>query len=329
MHRVAICGFEGHEGLILDAVAERQDAVLVAVASENASHFDGLKGHKAVTADTKFRADWREMLERDGVTVFGITSETDRHVEQITAAAERGIHVMCEKPVSVDRMGLRQVRRAVEESGIHFSVLLSMRTEPAYAGMREVVRGGAIGKPILVSAQKSYRLGERPEWMKNRASFGGSIPYVGSHMLDLAMWITGLDVNRVMAVHGNAGKPEVREMEDHGAVVFEMTGGAAMSLTIDYLRPAAAPTHGDDRLRIAGSEGVVEVKSVDGTRQLITTAEGPREFDAVERSNLFSDFLDAIDGECRHIIQPDEIWRVMEILLGALESADTGRSKRV
>ncbi|MHC4714094.1 MAG: Gfo/Idh/MocA family protein [Planctomycetota bacterium] len=329
MHRVGIYGIEGHEELILESVAERGDAVLVAVASENPERFEGVKGHKAVTAETKFHGDWREMLEKEEITALGVCSETDRHVEPILAAAERGIHVMSEKPVSVDRRGLEEVRAAVERSGIHFSVLLSMRTDPAYAGMREVVRSGEIGKPVLIFGQKSYRLGERPEWMQRRASFGGSIPYVGSHMLDLAMWITGLGVKRVTAVHGNAGKPEVREMEDHGAVIFEMSRGAAMALTVDYLRPAAAATHGDDRLRVAGSTGVVEVRSAETFRELVTTGEGPREFSTLEKANLFSDFLDAIDGECRHMIQPEEIWRVMEILLAAVEAADSGRSVKV
>jgi len=329
MHRVAIYGIEGHEDLILESLAERDDAVLVGVASENADRFDQVRGAPAVTDETKFYGTWEEMLESEDIDVLGICSETDRHVEPILAACERGVHVMSEKPISTDAEGLETVRKAVEKSGIHFSVLLSMRTSGAYAGMRKAVRSGEIGKPVLIFGQKSYRLGERPQWMKRRASFGGSIAYVGCHMLDLAMWVTGLDVTRVSAVHGNASKPEVEEMEDHGAVIFEMTGGAAMALTVDYLRPAAAPTHGDDRLRIAGGEGVIEVRSADVFHELITAEQPPRSFPTDQRPNMFSEFLDAIDGRVHHIIQPDEIWRLMEILLAATRAADTGEPQKV
>jgi len=44
---------------------------------------------------------------------------------------------------------------------------------------------------------------------------------------------------------------------------------------------------------------------------------------------MFSEFLDAIDGKVRHIIQPDEIWREMEILLAATRAGDTGEPQEV
>jgi predicted dehydrogenase len=324
MHRIALYGLEGHEGIIFEGAAARGDAI-VGVASENAAALEAVKGNRGVTGETRFYADWREMLRKAKPDVLAVCSENDRHVEPIVAAAKRGIHVITEKPIAVDGKGLKRIRAAVEKSGIVFSVLFDMRTAPAYIAMREAVRAGAIGKPVLIFAQKSYRLGERPEWMKSRASLGGIIPYIGCHMLDLAMWITGLDVRRVAAFHGNAGRLEVREMEDHAAVAFEMTGGAAMSLTLDYLRPAAAPTHGDARLRIAGSEGVIEVKDLESRVELITAGEGPRDLEIGKGYNLFSDFLDAIDGKKKHVIEAAEIFRVTEILLAALKAADTGK----
>lgn len=329
MHRVALYGLEGHEGIVFDSIASRGDAELAAVASESPASLGAIKGVKGVTERTEFFADWKEMLRKTKPSVLAICSENDRHVAPIVAAAKRGTHVITEKPIAVDRKGLKQIRAAVAKSGIRFSVLFDMRTAGPYIAMREAVRAGAVGKPVLIFAQKSYRLGERPEWMKSRKSFGGAIPYVGCHMLDLALWITGLDVKRVAALHGNAGKPQVREMEDHAAVIFEMTEGAAMALTIDFLRPAAAPTHGDTRLRIAGADGVIEVKDLEARVELITASEGPREIPAAKGYNLFSDFLDSIDGRKKHAIAPEEIFRVTEILLAALEAADRGKMMEV
>ena len=329
MHRVAVYGLEGHEEVVFASVASRKDATLVAVASENTAALEAVKANKAVAAETRFYRDWRKMLDEEEISVLAVCSENDRHVAPIVEAAKRGIHVVTEKPIATDAGGLRKVRAAVEKSGIRFSVLFDMRTAGPYIVMREAVKSGAIGKPILIFAQKSYRLGERPEWMKHRRSFGGAIPYVGCHMLDLAMWITGLDVVRVAAFHGNAGKPEVGEMEDHAGILFEMTGGAAMALTLDYLRPAAAPTHGDARLRIAGSEGVIEVKDLETRVEVITPKKGPRDLRVGKGYNLFSDFLESIDGKKEHVVRPEEAFRVTEILLGALEAADTGKVVKV
>lgn len=325
MHRVALFGLEGHPEMVTSAVAARGDAALVALASQNEAALAEFKGMPGVTARTRVYRDWREMMEKERFDVLGIASENDQHVEPILAAAARGIHVMTDKPPALDRAGLSAVREAVARSGIHFSVMFDMRMAPPYAVVRDAVRSGAIGKPILISAQKSYRLGARPEWMKARKSFGGIIPYVGCHMLDLAMWITGLDVTRVCAWHGNAGKPEVREMEDHAACAFEMTGGAAMTMTLDYLRPDGATTHGDARLRIAGSLGVIEVKDLEGRVELITSKTPEHDLPLGSQGNLFSDFLDAIAGKKEHVIRPEEAYRVTEILLAANDAADSGR----
>jgi len=325
MHKVALYGLEGHESIILDAIADRDDAQLVGISTEDQKKFDGLCGNAAVHEETKYYADWREMLAKAQIDVLAVCSENHRHAEPIIAAARRGINVITEKPIAVSRKELDGVRAAVEKSGIGFSVLFDMRTSPAYIAMREAVQNGAIGKPVLIFAQKSYRLGERPDWMKSRAQFGGTIPYVACHMLDLAMWITGLDVKRVAAFHGNASHPEIREMEDHAVLSFEMTLGAAMSLTLDYLRPAAAPTHGDARLRIAGSGGVIEVKDLESRVELITADKPARNVPVGEGYNLFSDFLDSLDSKKEHTIKLREVFRVTEILLAALDAADTGR----
>lgn len=324
MHRIAVYGLEGHEETIFDAVAKRDDAVLVAVASKNKAALDSLKNFPAVTAETNIYPDWPEMLESEEMDVLAICSENDKHVQPIVAASERGINIITEKPISVDREGLDDIRESICETGVAFSVLFDMRMGGAYIAMRDAVRAGAIGKPVLIFAQKSYRLGDRPDWMKHRSSLGGVIPYIGCHMLDLAMWITGLDVVRVSGFHGNTCKNEILEMEDHAVLSLQMTHGAAMSLTLDYLRPMSAPTHGDARLRIAGSQGVIEIKDLESRVELIADGKPPRDLPLAKGGNLFDDFLDSLDGKKPHVIAPNEIFRVTEILLTALEAADCG-----
>ena len=52
--------------------------------------------------------------------------------------------------------------------------------------------------------------------------------------------------------------------------MLTMRNGGVASVTLDYLRPAAAPTHGDERLRIAGTRGVIETALVEQKVTLIT-----------------------------------------------------------
>ncbi len=329
MHSVALYGLAGHEGVILEAVAARKDAELVAVTCEDAAAFEGIRHSKALTERTTFYESWHEMMANERFDTLAVCSENHRHVEPILAAAARGINVMTEKPLALDADGLEKVRHAVTGGGIRFSVMFTMRTEGRYRAMREAVRDGRVGEPALIFAQKSYKLAERPEWMKARATYGGTIPYVGCHMLDLAMWVTGLDVERVSAAHGNTVNPQIREMEDAAALVFEMTGGAFMTMTLDFLRPLSAPTHGDDRLRVAGSHGVAEVRGSQGFGEIITPDGGVEAIEPLADGNLFSDFLDAVDGKGEHVISAGEAFRVTEILIAALAAADTGEPQEV
>ena len=90
--------------------------------------------------------------------------------------------------------------------------------------------------------------------MKSRATFSGAIPFVGIHMFDLMRWISGREFVKVAAFHSNVTQPQIREMHDNASAVFLLDNGGTATLRVDYLRPKAAPTHGDDRLRLAGGK---------------------------------------------------------------------------
>src|SRR5690606_24708979 len=141
-----------------------------------------------------------------------------------------------------------------------------------FAKARELIHLGAIGDVVMVQAQKSYRFGtSRPDFYKTRALFGGIIPWVGTHAIDFARWCTGLSYETVTGRHGNRSFPAYGEMEDHAALFFTMKGGVPCLVTADFLRPEGAKTHSDDRLRVTGSKGVVEIRR---TNVMITTEKG-------------------------------------------------------
>jgi predicted dehydrogenase len=192
--------------------------------------------------------------------------------------------------------------------------------------MRSIVRSGEIGEVVMLAAQKSYKLGTRPDWMKNRASYGGTIPYIGIHMVDLMLYVGGHDFKSAAAFQSRVGSPEMGDMENNAVVVFQLDNGGSASLRLDYLRPPTAPSHGDDRLRIAGTQGIVEYQ--DATElTLMTSKHGPRPVtaDLPPTRPLFVDFLESLYGRTTHALSLDEIYRVNEIVLKAREAAETSR----
>ena len=313
--RLAMLGLEGHIGEILDPLPLLPDVELVAVADRDPKRL-------ASAAHAHQYADYRELLERESLDVAGICLTNGERAAAILACAARKIHVVAEKPLAIERAELERVKRAVAASGIRLTMLLSMRFEPPYAAMRQMVAAGRIGEVAQMAAQKSYKLGERPEWMRHRSTFGGTIPYIGIHMVDLMRFIGGRDLVEAVSFEARVGFPEMGDLENTTATLFRLDNGGTASLHMDYLRPEAAPTHGDDRLRLAGTRGVLEFQESTGLT-LVTTDDPPRTIhDFPPARRLFPDFLDSVyNGMPAGLGLPD-IYRANEIVLAAQESAE-------
>src|SRR5262249_44424100 len=159
--------------------------------------------------------------------------------------------------------------------GVHLTMLLPMRFSAPYLALRQIVDSGQIGEVAQIDAQKSYKLGERSAWMLQRSTYGGTIPYIGVHMVDLMRWISGREFVGRVAFQSHIGYPGYGQMENTTGSLFRLDNGGVAVLHMDYLRPDAAPTHGDDRLRLAGTTGVAEYQEATGVT-VITGREKPR-----------------------------------------------------
>ncbi|MBI2195071.1 MAG: Gfo/Idh/MocA family oxidoreductase [Planctomycetes bacterium] len=326
MLRIGLMGLDGHQGVVLDGMARRKDTVLAAVSSENEEAKNALRRHPAVTGQTRFYSEWEQLLAGEALDLAVICSINSLHAPMLKAAAARKLPIISEKPLALTLGDLAEVRAAVEQARVALSMLITMRYAPCYRAVHEAVRTGRIGKPVLATAFKSYRLGRRPLWQRRRATFGGTIPFVNIHTIDLLRWTTGREFVGCQAYHGNAGKPEAEEMEDHAVVLLRMDNGGVAVSQQDYLRPAAAESHGEAFLRVAGSDGVIEVLDHERQVRLTTSTEASQTLALSPEEDYLSDFLEGLEGRKAHLISRDDCFRVTEIGLKAMEAAATGRA---
>ena len=323
--KVAILGLKGHQGIAVQGISQLPDAELVAVSDSDPALLAGVSSWKCATERTRTYTDWRELLEKEEVDVLCEAGVDSERAQIVQAAAARGVHCLTEKPLANSLPELADIRTALKTSGIHLSMLLTMRFEPAYRLVREVIASGAIGDICMATAQKSYRLGNRPEWQRSRQTFSGIIPFIGIHALDLIRWCGGQEFTEVYGACGNTGHPELRDMEDQGQVLAKLAGGGTATARLDFCRPAAAPTHGDDALRFAGNKGVIEATAC-GTRVvLITHDEAPHELQIPPPpGNQFVNFVQSIRGEAVCEVPTEDCLRMTEVVLKARASARRG-----
>lgn len=238
----------------------------------------------------------------------------------IAEALKRGIDVVSDKPIAATWPQLELIRDLAAKSSRAVLTEFDFRSRKEFRAAREIVRSGQLGDPVLATAQKSYRFGQRPVWYADRALYGGTMLWVASHAIDAIRFTTGRKFRRVIGRQGNLSQPAYGSMEDHCTAMFELDGGATGVAHADYLRPAAAPTHGDDRLRIAGTKGVVEVRD---NRCTFIGPEG--EADVTERiatAPMHLELLAALRDGDRDLYSTESSLELAAILLHARDAAD-------
>ena len=215
---------------------------------------------------TAWYDDARSMLETFRPDVVNVGAVYGYNGDAIAEVLGRGIPVVSDKPVAATEAQLDRLRR-LATGDARLITEFPFRSRPPFRAAHDAVRAGRIGEPVLATAQKSYRFNARPAWFGDRAAYGGTMLWVASHAIDAIEYVTGLRFVRVIGRGGNIAKGEYAEMEDHCVLIGELERGASAVVHADYLRPSGAETHGDDRLRLAGSTGVLEIR--DGVCSLI------------------------------------------------------------
>ncbi|MFB3825646.1 MAG: Gfo/Idh/MocA family protein [Bryobacteraceae bacterium] len=325
--RLAMIALAGHTGEVLGQLKRLPDLEITAIADTNPQAIERVK-RIPNAAGARAYSDWRQLLDREKLDMVCTCGDNGGRPAIILACAERKLHVIAEKPLAIERADLERIRAAVSKSGIRLTMLLPMRFSPVYRAMRQIVDSGAIGEVAQMGAQKSYQVGERPEWMRRHATFGGTIPYIGVHMVDLMRFTSGRDMVKAASFQNRIGWAELGDMENTTVTIFSLDNGGTAALRMDYLRPAAAGSHGDDRLRLAGTRGVVEFQQTAGLT-LMTEKEKPRVVtDLPPGGSLFLNFLESVYHGGKSELTLDEIYRVNEIVLAAREAAERGQVVR-
>jgi myo-inositol 2-dehydrogenase/D-chiro-inositol 1-dehydrogenase len=180
-----------------------------------------------------------------------ISSATPDHPAQIAASAERGLPMLCEKPIALT---LRETRAALEAAGPLLQVSFQRRFDPGFAEARRLVSSGALGTLYCVRLS-SYDHEPAPEHFIPGS--GGIFRDLHVHDFDMARWLTGFEVEDVYAT-GAVRKWE--RFERHGdvdtsAALLTLEGGLPVLVSGTRHDPLGY----DLRAELLGSEDSVAV----------------------------------------------------------------------
>lgn len=189
--KVCIVGSAGHTGYVLDGITGNSELLLAGIApGSEAENVDRL--YKSTVdqgyCPRKFD-DYVKMLEELKPDIAAVACRFSDHAKIAAQALKMGIHVFVEKPVATTLDDLEMLKEVYRNSGCHLSAMFGIRYEPCFFAAWKAVKDGKIGTVRLMNAQKSYKLGTRSELYRRRETYGGTIPWVGSHAIDWLYWL--------------------------------------------------------------------------------------------------------------------------------------------
>src|SRR5215217_6215534 len=172
--------------------AQRGLAELVAICDPVATALE-VAGDQAGIAE-RYR-DYRQVLARDDIDVVTIATPNSSH-EQITIEAlQAGKHVLCEKPLALSLDAARRMAAAARTSGRVNSVNYRYRWVPSARYLKELLETGEVGvvRQIFMNYFNAAVVDPATpiQWRQTRAEGGGILADIGSHLIDMALWLVG------------------------------------------------------------------------------------------------------------------------------------------
>ncbi|ECG7513027.1 D-chiro-inositol-2-dehydrogenase IolG2 [Salmonella enterica] len=203
--------------------------------------------------------NYQELLQRDDIEAVFIFTSTDMHEEIVTAAAQAGKHIFCEKPLSMneDEQASMAVLRKVKEKGVTLRVAFNRRFDPQFHEVFELVRSGKIGRPQMIKITS-----RDPDLLPHDLikRIGGLIFDFTMHDFDMARFMMQDEVSEVYVKGNTLIDPSLKNIDDVDTLAVMLTfrnGGYAL---IDNSRRAVYGY--DQRVEVFGSEGMAYADNV-------------------------------------------------------------------
>jgi myo-inositol 2-dehydrogenase/D-chiro-inositol 1-dehydrogenase len=266
---------------------------VVAAAEPDAQAANRARG--LFTHDVQIYADVDQALGHPGVDACVVVTPTASHADLCAAALDAGLHVFCEKPLTLEPGRDMELASISNEAGRLLQVGYWRRFAQPWTVARDVVAAGRIGK--LVSIRSVQWDGEPPPpTFCDPAVSGGLLVDCGVHDYDLVEWLSGervvtvetRDLRLVDAAIGRVGDI------DNAWVFLDLTHGVRAH--VDLSRNGRA--FDDVRTEILASNGSLLVSTQPRGHVVLRTPDGERTI--YESSSADEVFVGGLRSELEH-----------------------------
>ena len=257
-------------------IALRLDGNYELVAGSFSSNFDNSKetGKDLGLAEDRIYETYQEMAEKesarsDGIHVVAIVTPNHLHVPIAKIFAEKGIHIICDKPLALSSEETIELKNIVENNKIIFALTHNYTGYPMVRHARSLIQKNDLGSIRVVQAEypqdwlttKAEDSGlKQAEWRTDpkRSGDGGCIGDIGTHAFNLIRFITGLEVDELSAdIHTFV---KGRLLDDNAQIMLRFKGGAKGAI---WSSQVAVGNENNLKIRVFGENGGLEWRQED------------------------------------------------------------------
>ena len=215
---------------------------------------------------TRTYDDWKRMAGRearrkDGVEAVAIVTPNHMHAAPAIEFLKRGIHVICDKPLTATMAEAKKLAAAADKADALFILTHNYTGYPLVRQARAMIARGDIGQIRLVQVEYAQDWlthevhNKQAEWRSDpaRAGIGGALGDIGTHAYNLAAFVAGMEPE-ALAADITAFVPG-RQLDDNANVLLRYPGGAKGMLWASQVAPG---NENSLRIRVFGDMGGLE-----------------------------------------------------------------------
>jgi len=295
----------------IQAFVTCEEAQLVAVADvrAEAAHAlaDGIGGQSFVS--------YLEMAESVALDAVVVCSPPATHPDICVCFLERGVHVLCEKPFSIDIAGAHRMLETARRTHTRLTMASKFRFVEDVVRARSIVMSGILGEIVLFENAFTARVDMSLRWNADPAVSGGGVLIDnGTHSVDLMRYFLG-PLAEVQVVEGK--RIQTVPVEDTVRIFVRSVSGVMGTVDLSW----SIDKELDHYIKIYGSHGTVAVGWKESkyrqssSREWIVFGRGYDKIQAFRRQ--IDNFCRAIRGEDKLVITAEDALASVEVIAAA------------
>lgn len=234
-------------------------------------------------------SEWQDLLMDYEIDAIYVATPVHLHAEQTIAAAERGKHVLCEKPMAINVADCDRMIAACRGNDVKFGVAYYRHFYPAVRRVKELIDSGELGVPVVaqINAFEWFdpSASDPRAWLINKKRSGGGPMFdFGCHRIEVLLDIFG-DVRDVKATLANTFFD--REVEDTATAIFQFERGTCGNLTVTH-----AAREPQDTFNLFCSHGSIHIPVLNEGTMRIVTPDGERIETHPNATNIHQPLID-------------------------------------